>query len=136
MSLTGRMGDDLENINQWVKEATEGKIENFLLELPQDTVLLLLNAIYFQGASLAQPYPPLTWRPAEAAPALFPALFSVPRFVPYSVPGSIQCSIPRVFLPPHIQTVRQGDLKELAGCCGGSSFMELSLKRLKRFLRA
>lgn len=75
MSLTGRMGDDLENINQWVKEATEGKIENFLLELPQDTVLLLLNAIYFQGASLAQPYPPLTWKPAEAAPALFPALF-------------------------------------------------------------
>lgn len=50
MSLTGRKGDDLLNINQWVKEATEGKIEDFLSELPDDTVLLLLNAIHFQGA--------------------------------------------------------------------------------------
>lgn len=49
VSLTGRMEDDLENINHWVKEATEGKIENFLTELPHDMVLLLLNAIHFQG---------------------------------------------------------------------------------------
>ncbi|XP_058415293.1 alpha-2-antiplasmin [Diceros bicornis minor] len=49
MSLTGSKEDDLANINQWVKEATEGKIENFLSELPDDTVLLLLNAIHFQG---------------------------------------------------------------------------------------
>lgn len=62
MSLTGRMGDDLENINQWVKEATEGKIENFLLELPQDTVLLLLNAIYFQGFWRSKFDPSLTKR--------------------------------------------------------------------------
>ncbi|XP_037666165.1 alpha-2-antiplasmin isoform X2 [Choloepus didactylus] len=49
MSLTGRQGDDLANINQWVKEATDGKIEHFLSELPENTVLLLLNAIHFQG---------------------------------------------------------------------------------------
>lgn len=49
MSLTGRKGEDLANINQWVKEATEGKIEDFLSDLPDDTVLLLLNAIHFQG---------------------------------------------------------------------------------------
>ncbi|XP_022451156.1 alpha-2-antiplasmin isoform X2 [Delphinapterus leucas] len=49
MSLTGRKRDDLANINQWVKEATEGKIEDFLSDLPDDTVLLLLNAIHFQG---------------------------------------------------------------------------------------
>ncbi|XP_066219582.1 alpha-2-antiplasmin [Saccopteryx leptura] len=49
MNLMGRKGDDLENINKWVKEATEGKIENFLSELSDDTVLLLLNAIHFQG---------------------------------------------------------------------------------------
>ncbi|XP_006878154.1 PREDICTED: alpha-2-antiplasmin-like [Chrysochloris asiatica] len=48
-TLTGNQGDDLANINQWVKEATEGKIENFLSELPENTVLLLLNAIHFQG---------------------------------------------------------------------------------------
>lgn len=35
-----------------MKEATEGKIENFLSELPDDTVLLLLNAIHFQGTLL------------------------------------------------------------------------------------
>ncbi|XP_040856841.1 alpha-2-antiplasmin isoform X1 [Ochotona curzoniae] len=49
VSLTGRQEDDLENINQWVKEATEGKIEDFLSDLPGSTVLLLLNAIHFQG---------------------------------------------------------------------------------------
>ena len=58
MSLTGRKGDDLLNINQWVKEATEGKIEDFLSELPDDTVLLLLNAIHFQGAFLLSSGPP------------------------------------------------------------------------------
>lgn len=58
VSLTGRKGDDLLNINQWVKEATEGKIEDFLSELPDDTVLLLLNAIHFQSAFLLSPGPP------------------------------------------------------------------------------
>ena len=52
MSLTGSKGEDLANINQWVKEATEGKIEDFLSDLPDDTVLLLLNAIHFQGEHL------------------------------------------------------------------------------------
>ncbi|KAL0597505.1 Alpha-2-antiplasmin [Plecturocebus cupreus] len=49
VSLTGKQEDDLANINQWVKEATEGKIPEFLSQLPEDTVLLLLNAIHFQG---------------------------------------------------------------------------------------
>nr|XP_023412032.1 alpha-2-antiplasmin isoform X1 [Loxodonta africana] len=62
MSLTGRQGDDLANINQWVKEATEGKIENFLLELPENTVLLLLNAIHFQGLWRSKFDPSLTQR--------------------------------------------------------------------------
>lgn len=52
MNLMGKKGDDLANINQWVKEATEGKIEDFLSELSDDTVLLLLNAIHFQGMLL------------------------------------------------------------------------------------
>lgn len=50
MKLTGKQEEDLANINQWVKEATEGKIEDFLSELPDSTVLLLLNAIHFHGA--------------------------------------------------------------------------------------
>ncbi|XP_052051324.1 alpha-2-antiplasmin [Apodemus sylvaticus] len=49
VKLTGRQEEDLANINQWVQEATEGKIENFLSELPDNTVLLLLNAIHFHG---------------------------------------------------------------------------------------
>ncbi|EHB07112.1 Alpha-2-antiplasmin [Heterocephalus glaber] len=49
VNLMGRQEDDLANINQWVKEATEGKIENFLSEMPENTVLLLLNAIHFQS---------------------------------------------------------------------------------------
>ncbi|XP_077021598.1 alpha-2-antiplasmin isoform X2 [Tamandua tetradactyla] len=62
MSLTGRQGDDLANINQWVKEATEGKIEHFLSELPENTVLLLLNAIHFQGFWRSKFDPSLTQR--------------------------------------------------------------------------
>lgn len=62
MSLMGRKEDDLANINQWVKEATEGKIENFLSELPVDTVLLLLNAIHFQGFWRSKFDPSLTQR--------------------------------------------------------------------------
>ncbi|EDM05210.1 rCG33981, isoform CRA_a [Rattus norvegicus] len=49
VKLTGRQEEDLMNINKWVKEATEGKIEDFLSELPDNTVLLLLNAIHFHG---------------------------------------------------------------------------------------
>ncbi|GAB5580671.1 alpha-2-antiplasmin isoform X1 [Prionailurus iriomotensis] len=62
VSLTGRKRDDLVNINQWVKEATEGKIEDFLSELPDDTVLLLLNAIHFQGFWRSKFDPSLTQR--------------------------------------------------------------------------
>ncbi|XP_007520464.2 alpha-2-antiplasmin isoform X1 [Erinaceus europaeus] len=62
MSLTGRKGDDLVSINQWVKEATGGKIENFLSELPDDMVLLLLNAIHFQGFWRSKFDPSLTRR--------------------------------------------------------------------------
>ncbi|XP_058139071.1 alpha-2-antiplasmin isoform X2 [Dasypus novemcinctus] len=58
--LTGRQADDLTNINQWVKEATEGKIEHFLSELPESTVLLLLNAIHFQGLWRSKFDPSLT----------------------------------------------------------------------------
>ncbi|XP_012666389.1 alpha-2-antiplasmin [Otolemur garnettii] len=62
MSLTGRQEEDLANINQWVKEATEGKIEEFLSELPDKTVLLLLNAIHFQGFWRSKFDPSLTQR--------------------------------------------------------------------------
>lgn len=42
-------GGDLERINGWVKQKTEGKIEKILEELSADSVCVLLNAIYFKG---------------------------------------------------------------------------------------
>lgn len=57
VNLMGRQEDDVANINQWVKEVTEGKIENFLSELSEDTVLLLLNAIHFQSMPLLSQVP-------------------------------------------------------------------------------
>nr|XP_045014054.1 alpha-2-antiplasmin [Jaculus jaculus]XP_045014055.1 alpha-2-antiplasmin [Jaculus jaculus] len=62
MKLTGKQEEDLANINQWVNEATEGKIEDFLSELPDNTVLLLLNAIHFQGFWRSKFDPSLTQR--------------------------------------------------------------------------
>ncbi|XP_054064426.1 alpha-2-antiplasmin [Rissa tridactyla] len=49
MTLSGMSADDLAAINKWVKEATNGQIPTFLQQLPENTVMLLLNAIHFQG---------------------------------------------------------------------------------------
>ncbi|XP_018774924.1 alpha-2-antiplasmin isoform X1 [Serinus canaria] len=48
-TLSGISQDDLMAINNWVKDVTHGKIPSFLQQLPQNTVMLLLNAIYFHG---------------------------------------------------------------------------------------
>ncbi|XP_038013597.1 alpha-2-antiplasmin isoform X2 [Motacilla alba alba] len=48
-TLSGISQDDLMAINNWVKEVTHGHIPSFLQQLPQNTVMLLLNAIYFHG---------------------------------------------------------------------------------------
>ncbi|XP_009707848.1 PREDICTED: alpha-2-antiplasmin [Cariama cristata] len=47
--LSGVSEDDLVAINKWVKEATNGQIPTFLQQLPENTVMLLLNAIHFHG---------------------------------------------------------------------------------------
>uniref|UniRef100_A0A8C8E903 Serpin family F member 2 n=1 Tax=Otus sunia TaxID=257818 RepID=A0A8C8E903_9STRI len=49
MTLSGMYEDDLVAINNWVKEATNGQIPTFLQQLPENTVMLLLNAIHFHG---------------------------------------------------------------------------------------
>nr|XP_033777172.1 alpha-2-antiplasmin isoform X2 [Geotrypetes seraphini] len=49
VNLIGKSDDDLIAINKWVKEVTGGKITKFLSYVPQDLVLLLLNAVYFKG---------------------------------------------------------------------------------------
>ncbi|GBN73343.1 Leukocyte elastase inhibitor [Araneus ventricosus] len=40
----------VEEINDWVKKKTNGKIEKLLQQLSPATVLALLNAVYFKGA--------------------------------------------------------------------------------------
>ena len=40
----------LPTINQWVNTNTEGKIPKILDEINEDTVLFLINAIYFKGS--------------------------------------------------------------------------------------
>jgi serpin B len=40
--------DTLTEINKWVSERTKGKIDSVLTELPKDTGLVVLNAIYFK----------------------------------------------------------------------------------------
>ncbi|MGC8777912.1 MAG: serpin family protein [Candidatus Caldatribacteriaceae bacterium] len=39
----------LSRINQWVKQATHAKIDQILSRIPQNAILILLNAIYFKG---------------------------------------------------------------------------------------
>ncbi|XP_063002529.1 alpha-2-antiplasmin isoform X2 [Elgaria multicarinata webbii] len=48
-SLSGNNEADLAAINNWVKEATNGQISTMLSDLPANTVMLLLNAVHFQG---------------------------------------------------------------------------------------
>jgi len=36
-------------INSWIKEATRGKIEEMITEIPIDVAMYLINAIYFKG---------------------------------------------------------------------------------------
>ena len=39
----------VKEINQWTSEKTEGMIEKIVSYIPEDTVLMLLNAVYFEG---------------------------------------------------------------------------------------
>nr|XP_046266696.1 alpha-2-antiplasmin-like isoform X1 [Scatophagus argus]XP_046266697.1 alpha-2-antiplasmin-like isoform X1 [Scatophagus argus] len=39
----------VDEVNQWVENATNGHIPNFLQSIPHDVVLMLTNAVYFKG---------------------------------------------------------------------------------------
>ncbi|XP_056910168.1 alpha-2-antiplasmin [Takifugu flavidus] len=39
----------VEEVNQWVENATNGHISNFLERIPHGVVLMLMNAVYFKG---------------------------------------------------------------------------------------
>lgn len=44
----------VEEVNQWVENATNGHIPNFLENIPHDVVLMLMNAVYFKGEPFHQ----------------------------------------------------------------------------------
>ncbi|XP_061105268.1 alpha-2-antiplasmin-like [Conger conger] len=50
----------LEEINQWVKKATDGHMTDFLSALPPNLVLMLINAVHFKGEWVARFNPALT----------------------------------------------------------------------------
>ena len=41
--------EGLQQINEWVKKATNGKMTEFLTSLPANLVLMLINAVHFKG---------------------------------------------------------------------------------------
>ncbi|XP_075710285.1 alpha-2-antiplasmin [Rhinoderma darwinii] len=49
VKLQRNMHQNLVAINNWVKNATGGKLPNFLSNIPANVVLMLLNAIHFKG---------------------------------------------------------------------------------------
>ncbi|XP_041029817.1 plasma protease C1 inhibitor-like [Carcharodon carcharias] len=49
MPLMMNMTENVRNINSWVAQNTGGKIKKLLDYVPGDTILMLLNAVYFNG---------------------------------------------------------------------------------------
>ena len=41
----------VEDVNQWVKNATNGNIVNLMESIPHDVVLMLINAVHFKGSA-------------------------------------------------------------------------------------
>jgi len=41
--------DIVDTVNKWISDNTNGKIDKMLNEIPEDVVMLLINAIYFNG---------------------------------------------------------------------------------------
>ncbi|KAM4795663.1 alpha-2-antiplasmin [Rhinophrynus dorsalis] len=49
VNLAKSKQENLESINKWVKAVTDGKIPHFLSDVPENLVLILLNAMHFKG---------------------------------------------------------------------------------------
>ncbi|XP_072320446.1 serpin peptidase inhibitor, clade F (alpha-2 antiplasmin, pigment epithelium derived factor), member 2b isoform X2 [Eucyclogobius newberryi] len=56
------IAESLEQINEWVDKATNGKMNDFLTALPPNMLLMLINAIHFKGQWQAQFDPRFTSR--------------------------------------------------------------------------
>nr|XP_020470520.1 alpha-2-antiplasmin [Monopterus albus] len=56
--------ESLQQINDWVEEATQGKMTDFLSALPPNLLLMLINAVHFKGEWKARFDPRFTSRGA------------------------------------------------------------------------
>ncbi|XP_035009769.1 serpin peptidase inhibitor, clade F (alpha-2 antiplasmin, pigment epithelium derived factor), member 2b [Hippoglossus stenolepis] len=54
--------ESLEQINEWVEKATQGKMTDFLSALPPNVLLMLINAVHFKGEWQARFDPRFTTR--------------------------------------------------------------------------
>ena len=89
-------GGDLPAINGWVKEKTNGRIEQILAKLSPNTVCVLLNAVYFKGRWAAQFDPKLT---ADA---------------PFAVSAARQVQVPTMRQVGSFALLQQGGFRALA----------------------
>nr|XP_042913898.1 intracellular coagulation inhibitor 3-like [Parasteatoda tepidariorum] len=60
VDFAGDSGQIVKDVNNWVKEQTNGKIDKFLTNLSPSSLLLILNAVYFKGTWQIQFDPKLT----------------------------------------------------------------------------
>lgn len=48
--------ESLQQINDWVENATKGKMTGFLSSLPPNLLLMLINAVHFKGEMSSYSY--------------------------------------------------------------------------------
>lgn len=48
-ALSGNTQLDLQEINNWVRQQTRGRILRFMKDMPTDVSILLAGAAYFKG---------------------------------------------------------------------------------------
>lgn len=52
-ALSGNAQLDLQEINNWVRQQTKGRILRFMKDMPTDVSILLAGAAYFKGKNAA-----------------------------------------------------------------------------------
>lgn len=51
-ALSGNTQLDLQEINNWVRQQTKGRIMRFMKDMPADVSILLAGAAYFKGKNV------------------------------------------------------------------------------------
>lgn len=87
---------DLDDINAWVRNKTEHKIEKILDELSADSVCVILNAIYFKGLWA---FPFDEERTADA---------------PYNVSADRQVTVPLMYRNADFKLLKKNDFRALS----------------------